>query len=136
MLEATAQVLVRDGYASLTTTSVAERAGVSVGTLYQYFPGKQALIAALAEQTLERMRVALAAAVAVPGTLEQQLERLVVALLAAKGEFPELSMVLPAAYHEVAGREALRDTLSEIETLVFDVLRQGGARGTEDDLKQ
>lgn len=36
LLDATLQVLVRDGYSRLTTTRVAERAGVSVGSLYQY----------------------------------------------------------------------------------------------------
>jgi AcrR family transcriptional regulator len=45
ILEATARVLVSRGYAGLTTNHVAERAGVSVGTLYEYFPGKEALVA-------------------------------------------------------------------------------------------
>jgi len=40
-------------YRRLTTTRVAERAGVSVGTLYQYFPNRQALIAAVIERHLE-----------------------------------------------------------------------------------
>ena len=48
MLEASIQVLVAVGYHRLTTTRVAERAGVSVGTLYQYFPNKQALMVATA----------------------------------------------------------------------------------------
>ena len=38
IFEATIQVLLVDGYAGLTTTRVAGRAGVSVGTMYQYFP--------------------------------------------------------------------------------------------------
>ncbi|WP_155045521.1 TetR/AcrR family transcriptional regulator [Paracoccus shanxieyensis] len=42
--EAVVQVLLTEGLARLTTTRVAERAGVSVGTLYQYFPNKQALL--------------------------------------------------------------------------------------------
>jgi AcrR family transcriptional regulator len=42
--EASIQVLLAVGYRKLTTTRVAERAGVSVGTLYQYFPNRQALI--------------------------------------------------------------------------------------------
>lgn len=44
---ATIQVLLRDDLAKLTTTRVAERAGVSVGTLYQYFPNKDALLYAI-----------------------------------------------------------------------------------------
>ncbi len=44
ILEATIQVLLREGKEKLTTTLVAQRAGVSVGTLYQYFPNKSALL--------------------------------------------------------------------------------------------
>ena len=45
--EATIQVLLTAGLDRLTTNRVAERAGVSVGTLYQYYPNKQALLYAL-----------------------------------------------------------------------------------------
>jgi AcrR family transcriptional regulator len=52
ILEATTQVLVRDGYARCTTNRVAERAGVSIASLYQYFPSKEALVAALIDEHL------------------------------------------------------------------------------------
>ena len=48
ILEAAAQVLERRGYAGTTTDRIAARAGVSVGTLYQYFPNKAAIVFALA----------------------------------------------------------------------------------------
>ncbi|MCW1431687.1 TetR/AcrR family transcriptional regulator [Novosphingobium sp. JCM 18896] len=50
---ATIQVLLADGVGKLTTTRVAERAGVSVGTMYQYYPHKQALLFAIVERQLE-----------------------------------------------------------------------------------
>ncbi len=53
--EAVIQVLIADGLARLTTTRVAERAGVSVGTLYQYFPNKEALLFAILQQHFEEM---------------------------------------------------------------------------------
>ena len=53
IFEATIQVLLADGSARLTTTRIAERAGVSVGTLYQYFPHKQALLYAVVQQHME-----------------------------------------------------------------------------------
>lgn len=50
ILEATFQLLEQGGVEALTTNHIAERAGVSVGTLYQYFEGKQAILAALAQR--------------------------------------------------------------------------------------
>lgn len=52
LLEASVQVLVGVGYRKLTTTRVAERAGVSVGTFYQYFPNREALILSVIENYL------------------------------------------------------------------------------------
>lgn len=57
--EATIQVLLSDGMARLTTTRVAQRAGVSVGTMYQYFPHKQALLYAVLDQYLDEVVMAI-----------------------------------------------------------------------------
>jgi AcrR family transcriptional regulator len=48
ILEAAAQLLERDGEAGFNTNALAERAGVSIGTLYRYFPNKRAVLLALA----------------------------------------------------------------------------------------
>ena len=53
ILEATLQVLLGVGKEKLTTTRVAARAGVSVGTLYQYFPNKSALLQAVLKRHLD-----------------------------------------------------------------------------------
>jgi AcrR family transcriptional regulator len=52
ILEAAAQLFNRHGYRETTTNKIAERAGVSIGSLYQYFPNKDALLVALAEHYL------------------------------------------------------------------------------------
>ena len=53
VVEAAAQVFQREGYAGTTTNRIAERAGVSVGSLYQYFPNKDAILVALTQRHLE-----------------------------------------------------------------------------------
>jgi AcrR family transcriptional regulator len=57
--EAVIQVLLSEGLTKLTTTRVAERAGVSVGTLYQYFPNKQALLFAVLVEHFEEVVAAI-----------------------------------------------------------------------------
>lgn len=47
ILEAATDIFVRDGYARTTTNRIAERAGVNIASLYQYFPGKDAILAEL-----------------------------------------------------------------------------------------
>jgi AcrR family transcriptional regulator len=64
ILDATARILVERGYASTSTNAVAERAGVSVGSLYQYFPNKDALIAALHTRHIGRMKTVIENALA------------------------------------------------------------------------
>jgi AcrR family transcriptional regulator len=55
ILTATTRILTEQGYAQFTTNRVAELAGVSVGSLYQYFPNKEALIVALMEHHTNTM---------------------------------------------------------------------------------
>jgi AcrR family transcriptional regulator len=52
ILEATARILQRGGRAALNTNYIAECAGISVGTLYQYFPNKEAILVAMARREL------------------------------------------------------------------------------------
>ena len=61
ILEAAVQVLERSGVDALNTNSVAERAGVSIGTLYQYFPDKDAILVAVARREMEKTGTGLAA---------------------------------------------------------------------------
>jgi AcrR family transcriptional regulator len=63
ILEAAAQVLEASGEAGFNTNAVAERAGVSIGTLYRYFPEKAAILRALALRETEIFRDAVVAAV-------------------------------------------------------------------------
>lgn len=66
LLEAAALVLEEGGLAAFNTNAVAQRAGASIGTLYQYFPGKDALTLALLQREEGKFREAAAAAAAMP----------------------------------------------------------------------
>ena len=50
LLEATTRILVKEGYDRASTNRIAELAGVSIGSLYQYFPSKEALVAAVIDR--------------------------------------------------------------------------------------
>lgn len=54
LTQATQQIIVREGFKNATTNRIAEVAGVSVGSLYQYFPNKQAIVKALIEETVSK----------------------------------------------------------------------------------
>ena len=60
ILSAAARILVEDGYSAMTTNDVAAAAGVSIGSLYQYFPNKDALLRALVERHLDDVERSLA----------------------------------------------------------------------------
>src|SRR5688500_4830294 len=59
ILDAAAELLERRGYVRMTTNSVAKRAGVSVGSLYQYFPSKEALIVGLLGRYTEEVEASM-----------------------------------------------------------------------------
>jgi AcrR family transcriptional regulator len=56
MFEAVARILEQESDIRLTTNHIAEKAGVSIGTLYGYFPNKSALLRAMAEREIERQQ--------------------------------------------------------------------------------
>jgi len=56
ILDATAELLDNEGHENLTTNRVAERSGVNIATIYHYFPNKEALLHALAQQFAEQQQ--------------------------------------------------------------------------------
>lgn len=131
ILEATLQVLGEDG-AAITTTRVAEVAGVSVGTLYQYFPNREAMLHALFAEHLEvAARTVEDAAGDGSEPLAVVVERVVRAVLAVKAARAPVSERLQRVF-AVGGlddRPLVQAMTRRLERAVARIL----ARGAEPD---
>ena len=105
ILEATIQALLNVGKERLTTTSVALRAGVSVGTLYQYFPNKSALLQAALKRHLAEVTdaVELVCKEQQGRTLREMVTALITAFLQAKLRDAKASVALYSVSSDVDG---------------------------------
>jgi AcrR family transcriptional regulator len=105
ILEATIQVLLNVGKERLTTTRVASRAGVAVGTLYQYFPNKSSLLQAVLKRHFAEITnaVELVCKEQKGRTLQQMVTALVTAFLDAKMRDAKTSVALYSASSDVDG---------------------------------
>ena len=105
ILEATVQVLLDVGKERLTTTKVALRAGVSVGTLYQYFPNKSALLKTALKRHLDEVTEAieLVCDEHKGHSLEQMVTALITRFLEAKMRDAKTSVALYAVSSDVDG---------------------------------
>lgn len=108
IVEATIRILRRDGWAGCTTTRIATLAGVSVGSLYQYFPNRNAIAVEIVRQ---RTRTYLAAVVAADlsgaATPEEAVEAAIAAFVIEKRKSLDVSFALRDALPEVQGRQAI-----------------------------
>jgi AcrR family transcriptional regulator len=93
VIEAAARILEERGFAGYTTNAVAERAGVSIGSLYQYFPGKDALTAALIERETATLLAEIAASTQERG-FEARLGRMIRAAVTHQLRRPALALLL------------------------------------------
>lgn len=120
ILDATAKVLVQDGYDRASTNRVALKAGVSVGSLYQYFPSKEALVAALIDRHMEEMTAALSSQLEDLGDKppEEVVREVIGAMIAAHQVEPKLHAVLTEQIPRVGRLEKVVQINREVGTLV------------------
>jgi AcrR family transcriptional regulator len=120
LLAATARVLVREGYDRASTNKIADAAGVSIGSLYQYFPTKEALVAAVIDRhTGEMMDVIRQALVRVaPLPIPQAARELVKVMIDAHRIEPKLHRVLVEQIPRVGNLEDIERMDEEAMTLV------------------
>ena len=125
ILEATVQVLLKDGRSKLTTTRIAARAGVSVGTLYQYFPNKSSLLQALLREHLDSVAAAVEAACAAAhgDSLAGMAEALTSAFVQAKFRNIEASTALYAISDDVEGKRIASDMHVRVTRAMSAMLR-------------
>lgn len=124
IFEATIQVLVTDGPHRLTTTRVAERAGVSVGTMYQYFPHKQALFYALNERYLDDLaeKVENACQAQHGALMAQMVEALVTTYWNAKMERVEVTRALYRSVMELDNEPLIEAFASRVDAATAAML--------------
>ncbi len=122
VLDAVARLVRREGVEGLTTNSIAATAGISIGSLYQYFPDKRAILVAVRDRHVEEM-ARLVERKLIEGAaepLDRVMRALVEAMVAAHAAEPALYDLLlshlpqePNGAHEVEARlrEVLREAL-------------------------
>src|SRR5580692_1576366 len=121
ILQAAAQVFERHGYAAGTTNRIVERAGVSIGTLYQYFPNKDAILVALVHRHLAESTAALQPHLQRlnrGARFEDVLPNIVHAMVAMHALTSGLHRVL---FEETPLPSTLRAELDELEDQLVDV---------------
>jgi AcrR family transcriptional regulator len=120
LLTATARILVKEGFDRASTNRIAEEAGVSVGSLYQYFPGKEALVAALIERHIDEMMSLFASAferfAALP--LGEAARAIVRLQLRAHSIDPKLHQVLTEQVPRIDKLDRIRDVERSVTEMV------------------
>jgi len=120
LLEATTDILIREGYTKLTTNRIAERAGVNIASLYQYFPGKEAIVAELRRRHGADQRAALRQVLAehTAGELESTIRTLVTVGVAGHAHAPRLHRVFTEEIPALGYRD-----IAAIDAPIFEAMR-------------
>jgi AcrR family transcriptional regulator len=118
ILEAAARVLARESLAGFNTNRVAQVAGISIGSLYQYFPNKSALMAALIERAQDGLAQSLEQLVAQLDAQSLEEALLAIAQLAVKQQYA--NPLLAAALDHEEKRLPLQKQLAQAENRLLD----------------
>ncbi len=136
LLEAATRVFVKEGYAKATTNRIAKAAGVSVGSLYQYFPSKDAI----AVELLRRYRDGLVELVATrlsgatSETFDAVVRDLIGELLRAEGINPALHRVLIEQVLRTSARREMLGFEERLEAVLAEAMRAAKIELADPDL--
>jgi AcrR family transcriptional regulator len=125
LLDATARILTQHGYAKTTTNRIAVMAGVSIGSLYQYFPNKEALVAALVTRHNQQMLDLLHAAMlrCTFDDLTDAMRELIRGMLAAHRVNPQLHRIFKEEVPRFGPLEDVEDIRKQVLALALQSLR-------------
>jgi AcrR family transcriptional regulator len=133
MLDAAAHILGDRGWTGLTTNAVAEIAGVSIGSLYQYFPNKLALIEAVRRRHFDEVLAVLRAAADDRMTRRQRVEAaLVDGMIAVHGRYPAAHRVLLEESPRGADTRGVHDRFEAECRKGYEALFKANARAASD----
>lgn len=120
IVHATTRVLLKEGYEACTTNRVAEAAGVSIGSLYQYFPNREALVVAVMERYQGELREAMVARLAelAGADLETAVRGMVAAMLELPRLNPRLHRVILEQVPRLGALKRLHELHGEYAPLV------------------
>ncbi|HVK75260.1 MAG TPA: TetR/AcrR family transcriptional regulator [Kofleriaceae bacterium] len=135
-MAAATRVLTKVGYDDATTNRIAEAAGVSVGSLYQYFPNKEAIVGALIERHDDEMWAVFTHHVAqgADRPLHELAPLVIDALFSAHLVDPALHRVLHEQVPRVGKLARLRETNARARALVARILEARAADLAVDDV--
>jgi len=121
LLEATTDILSSEGSAKLTTNRIAERAGVNIASLYQYFPNKEAILVELRRRHGDEQRAGLRRLLdeSRGGSLESTMRSLVALGVAGHAREPKLHQALTEELPALRHRE-----IAEIDAPLFEATRR------------
>jgi AcrR family transcriptional regulator len=112
IVEAAIRILRAEGYAALNTRRVADVAGVSVGSLYQYFPNRESIVAELVRRRMGALMEAIdGARLGVAPTLREAIAAMVATFLGEKRRTLELSRAVLEAMGDTHGRQLIAERL-------------------------
>ena len=126
ILEATTHILIHQGYDHMSTNAIAQKAGVSIGSLYQFFPNKEAVVAALIDRQIEEEMHLITTKLAdlADAPLAHAARELVKSMLLMSAVNPKLKVALYAEIPRVGRFERLRETRRFVEQMIFDFLER------------
>jgi len=136
VLQAAAHILGQRGWRGLTTNAVADAAGVSIGSLYQYFPNKLALVEAVRQRHFDEVLAILRAAADDKLPRARRIEALVDGMIGAHGRYPAAHRVLLEEVPRGEDAKPRHDRFSMILQQRYEAIVVANTRGVSAELRR